>query len=73
MFEIKDGLQQGGILSPILFIIIMDDVIKATQKRVKSLLVGYNKLQPIKVSDCAFADDLVILAEKDSDLQRKEE
>ena len=31
MFELNDGLKQGGVLSPPLSIIIMDDVIKVVK------------------------------------------
>uniref|UniRef100_A0A1Y1M0F5 Reverse transcriptase domain-containing protein n=2 Tax=Photinus pyralis TaxID=7054 RepID=A0A1Y1M0F5_PHOPY len=68
-FEISEGLRQGGVLSPILFLLIMDDIIKATATRTKKVHIGTNKLIPVNVSECAFADDVMICAAKEKDLQ----
>lgn len=68
-FTVNDGLRQGGVLSPILFIIIMDDIIKEAQKSTKKAHIGYNNLKAVNLSECAFADDLLICANRESDLQ----
>lgn len=68
-FTTKQGLRQGGILSPTLFNVVMDDIIKETKNRVKKVRVGYRNLEVVTVSVCAFADDLAILAESEKDLQ----
>ncbi|XP_031358768.1 uncharacterized protein LOC116182371 [Photinus pyralis] len=68
-FEISEGLRQGGVLSPILFLLIMDHIIKATATRTKKVHIGTNKLIPVNVSECAFADDVMICAAKEKDLQ----
>ena len=69
MFTIKDGLRQGGVLSPTLFIIIMDDVIKSTQQQIKKVYVGHHRLRPVTISECAFADDLVVCAANENTMQ----
>lgn len=38
-FPVKDSLQQGGVLSPTLFIIVMDNIIKETKCQVKPITV----------------------------------
>lgn len=68
-FRIEEGLRQGGVMSPALFITVMDDVIKAITSRVKKVHIGYNKLKPIGISECAFADDVMICASKEEDLR----
>lgn len=67
-FTIKDGLRQGGVLSPLLFIIVMDDIIKATKRESKKVRMGYYRLNPVELSECAFADDLMICAPTERDL-----
>ena len=68
-FTTKDGLRQGGGLSPTLFNIFMDDIIKQCELRTKKVLVGYRYLQPVKLSQCAFADDIVLFAPSERELQ----
>lgn len=68
-FVISDGLRQGGVMSPTLFIIIMDDVIKAAERKSKKVHIGFNKLTPVSVTVCAFADDVMICAAKEKELQ----
>lgn len=63
------GLRQGGVLSPLLFNVVMDDIIKKTKEKTTKLYVGHNKLQPVRVSVCAFADDVAIFAKSEKDLQ----
>ena len=64
-----DGLRQGGGLSPLLFIIYMNDIIEICEKKSKKFHVGYRNLQSIQISSGAFADDLIILAGSKNDLQ----
>lgn len=68
-FPINDGLRQGGVLSPTLFIIVMDDVMKEVKKKVKTTQIGYYNLTPTEISHLAFADDLMICAPTEKDLQ----
>ena len=68
-FLTKDGLRQGGVLSPALFIMIMDDVLKEVKPKISQVHVGYRNMKPIGISECLFADDLVILARSEVELQ----
>lgn len=70
IFETKDGLRQGGVLSPTLFNVIMDDVLKEVKGKVNKLPVGYRNMEIMTISDCAFADDIVIFAKNEIDLQQ---
>lgn len=68
-FPVNDGLRQGGVLSPTLFITVMDDIIKETKSQTKPITVGYKNLQPITISECAFADDVVICGKSEKEIQ----
>lgn len=68
-FNTKEGLRQGGGLSPLLFTIYIDEIIKKCSKVTKKLHVGYKNLQRINISEGAFADDIMILTENEKDLQ----
>ena len=68
-FITKEGLRQGGVLSPTLFNLVMDDIIKEVEEKTRKLQVGYRRLAVISVGECAFADDLAIFAKNEEDLQ----
>ena len=68
-FITKEGLRQGGVMSPVLFTIYMDDIIKECNTKIKKLFLGYKNLQRVELSECAFADDIVIMANNENDLQ----
>jgi hypothetical protein len=68
-FITVDGLRQGGVLSPLLFIIMMDEIIKKTKEKVKQVKIGHYKLTTVKISECAFADDVVVFGSTEKELQ----
>lgn len=68
-FNTVEGLRQGGVLSPILFVLLIDEVIKETRTKTKTLKVGYRHMQPTEITECAFADDLILFASNEKDLQ----
>ena len=70
LFEVPDGLRQGGVLSPVLFIITMNEIIQKSREGAKALRIGYKNMKPVEITECAFADDLVIFAKKEEELQR---
>ena len=59
-----NGIRQGDSLSPLLFNIIMDEIIKKVSK-----LRGY-KMGEKKINILCYADDAVLVAENEDDLQR---
>jgi len=64
-FEIKLGLRQGCVLSPILFLIFINDLIKELKASGLGIAIG-----SMKVSNLALADDIVLLADNKANLQR---
>ena len=68
-FVTKERLRQGGALSPILFIMIMDDVAKEIKSKIKQTHVGYKCLETVNIGECVFMDDLVAFAKNKSELK----
>uniref|UniRef100_A0A1Y1M3Z3 Reverse transcriptase domain-containing protein n=1 Tax=Photinus pyralis TaxID=7054 RepID=A0A1Y1M3Z3_PHOPY len=68
-FTTKEGLRQGGVLSPALFNVVMDDIIKEVKGKTRKLNVGYRNLVTVELAESAFADDLMIFAKNERDLQ----
>lgn len=61
----QDGLKQGGVLNPIPFLPIIDDIIRATEHKIRKLHIEYNDFKPPRRSECAFVDDSVIFVDKE--------
>lgn len=57
------------MLSPTFFNIVMDDILKEIKTKVKKLQVGYRNMERVLISECVFADDLVIFAKSERYLQ----
>ena len=67
-FNIEVGVRQGCILSPLLFIILMNSISKQC-KGMRAVELGMWKLKPVTLKMLAFADDLVICGKTQRDLQ----
>ena len=67
-FKIDVGVRQGCILSPLLFIILMNTISKQS-KGMRPLSVGMWKMKPVKLKILAFADDLILFGQTQQDLQ----
>ena len=64
-FDINVGLKQGGVLSPSLFHVYIDDLIfDCTNANIGALFENYN------VSIIVYADDILLLSSCDSQLQK---
>lgn len=63
--NIKGGIRQGDSLSPTLFNMIMDQIIYEVKKR-----EGY-RMGPHKINIVCYADDAVLVASNEDDLQRQ--
>ncbi|CAH2000741.1 unnamed protein product [Acanthoscelides obtectus] len=68
-FATSKGVRQGGGLSPLLFIVFMDDLIRHCRQRTKPIFVRYRKLQKVELAECAIADDLVLVTGSVGSLQ----
>lgn len=69
IFATHEGVRQGGTLSPLLFIAFMDDIIRRSKQKMKPMYVGHRRLQRVEITECAFADDIVIMARNVKDLE----
>ena len=56
-FEVKVGLHQGSVISPLLFILLMDRVSRAVVRG------------SLSMERCLFADDIAVLASSEQELQ----
>ena len=67
-FTVQTGVRQGCIISPLLFLITIDFVMrKATADKQRGLVWGlFNRLE-----DCDFADDIALLSHTYTDIQEK--
>lgn len=56
------------VLSPILFNLVMDYIIKEVKLTTSKFYIGYRYLAPVSISECAFADNRVIFAKNEREL-----
>ena len=67
-FQVKSGVRQGCIISPLLFLVAIDWVMKKTMEdRPRGLVWELSE----RLEDEDFADDLALLAHTQSDIQEK--
>jgi hypothetical protein len=64
-FRVKTGVRQGCILSPCLFNLALDWVMRRTISEVDGVLVA----EGLRISDLDYADDIALLAENAADAQ----
>ena len=64
-FDVLLGVKQGCILSPLLFSLYINECIAVINGLNKGIPIGHGE----RVSVLAYADDLVLLAEREEDLQ----
>ena len=64
-FDINCGLKQGCLLSPIFFNLYVNDIVQSLSELGVGIDIGGEKL-----SILLYADDIVLLAESESDLQK---
>lgn len=55
---INEGLREGGVLSPILFIMNVDDVVIESEKKTSKMQIMFNKLKSVGVLKCWRSNDL---------------
>ena len=69
-FKMEKGMKQGDCLSPLLFIIFMDQIIKENKGRTRSYKVGNWKMNEISIHSQVYADDILLIAGRKEDLQK---
>ena len=69
IFQTSAGLKEGDTLSPLIFIMIMNEMAKRCREKTKKFAVGYWKLQPVTLSELTYADDIVLITEDQRNLQ----
>ena len=65
-FEVKSGVLQGGILSPLMFILVVDYVMR---KVLQGMNYGIQWKGDQRLSDLEFADDIVLMAQTIAEMQ----
>ena len=67
-FSVKTGVRQGCVISPTLFLVVIDWVMRrATEGKVRGLVWGLTD----RLEDCEFADDIAVLSHTKKDIQEK--
>jgi len=67
-FDVRIGLRQGCVLSPLLFSIFIDRIMRVANLQ-GGVLYDFNKQEDYRINCLMFADDLVLLAESQQQLQ----
>ena len=68
-FVTTQGVRQGGVLSPLLFVLFLNEVITECSEKSKKINVGYHRMRTVCISECVFADDIVVIANNEEALQ----
>ena len=67
-FQVKSGVRQGCVISPLLFLVVIDWVMKrSTSDRPRG--ITWNSFDNLEDED--FADDIALLAHSNQDMQEK--
>ena len=66
-FEVRSGVIQGGILSPLLFVLVIDYVMKRV---IEETNAGIEWRNGRKLADLDYADDIVLISEGPEEMQR---
>jgi hypothetical protein len=64
-FQMQRGIKQGDSLSPLLFIVYINQIIEHCKRRTKSTIVGNWKLRPVSIQAMVYADEVVLITEKE--------
>ena len=63
-FTIQTGVRQGCILSPMIFNVIIDWIMKSVDAPI------FNVARDLNIADLAYADDIILFGENEMDAQR---
>ena len=67
--KMEKGMKQGDCLSPLLFIIFIDQIIKQCKRGTRQYKVGNWKMREINIQAQVYADDIILIAKNKQDLQ----
>ena len=67
LFEVKGGLRQGCVMSPWLFNLYLEEVIRGMNREGRGVRIKYRGVEEV-VSVVLFADDAVLMAETEGEL-----
>jgi hypothetical protein len=68
-FLMERGVKQGDSLSPLLFILFMDEVLKICNRRNERMTMGYWNMRPVYCQALLYADDIVLIADSEEKLR----
>jgi hypothetical protein len=68
-FDVERGVKQGDSMSPLLFIIVMDAILKICKRRTTRTRVGFWNMQHVYAQSLS-ADDIVLIADEEEKLQK---
>lgn len=69
---VNKGIKQGDSLSVLLFIVVMDKIIKNLKEKMGETItiIRYKNLEPAQINSLTYADDIVIIADTQKKIQR---
>jgi retron-type reverse transcriptase len=65
----EKGIKQGDRLSPLLFAIFMDSILKHCKRRTPRMKIGNWNLRPVLIQALVYADDVLLIIDKKEYLQ----
>jgi hypothetical protein len=68
-FSATVEVRQDCILGPLQFIILMDGIVKECNRDTKSFDMGNWQMKPVKISELATVNDLVLLLKSEEDMK----
>ena len=66
-YEVKSGVLQGGILSPLLFVLVIDFIMKKVKAETDA---GIDWVVNGKLLDLDYADDIILICNGPEEIQR---
>ena len=69
-FKMDMGIKQGDSLSPLLFIAVMDEILKSCKAETPKAVIGHLNLQRVTIQALLFADDVVLISDSEQGLQK---